>query len=135
MSIQLEHAIKIQATPEQIYQALTTIDGLAAWHYGQISGEVAVGKEMYLNADRDLRFGWKTTEMELNRHIQQICVQGPGNSIGKQLEFVITADDPQTTKVFLTHGPWEVGDDHLPYCNTHWGGVLYRLKVYVESNA
>ena len=38
------------------------------------------------------------------------------------------------TEVSLSDGEWASDDPHLAYCNTYWGGVLNRLKSYVEKS-
>ena len=54
-------------------------------HVGGIEGEIAVGSTLYLNPKSGLRFGWKTDAMVANERLRQICVEGPGSSVGKIL--------------------------------------------------
>ncbi len=133
MSITLRHAIKINSTRDRVFEALATIDGLSAWHYGPVEGDVSVGSVMYLNARPGLRFGWETTELVDQERIVQKCVEGPGNSVGKKLVFALSDTEAGSTLVQLTDGDWADDDEHLPFCNTHWGSVLHRLKQYVEG--
>ena len=49
MSTTLKHSIKINGSPEQVFQALTEIDQMAAWHQGSVTGKIAVGSVMNLN--------------------------------------------------------------------------------------
>ena len=129
----LKHAIKINASRDRVFKALTDIDEMSAWHHGTVTGKIAVGSEMFLNPKPGLKFGWETTELVPNERIVQKCVEGPGSSVGKDLVFTLSDADAGVTQVQLTDGDWDDDDDHLPFCNTHWGGVLYRLKRYVEE--
>ena len=129
----LHHAIKISAPRDSVFKALTVISELANWHYGPVEGEVAVGSVMRLNARPGMRFGWKTLELTDGRHIKQECVEGPG-ATGKQITFDLSTTDDGLTLVELSDGDWEEGDAHMAFCNTHWGGVLHRLKKYVEGS-
>ena len=46
---------------------------------------------------------------------------------------VIGVDESGRVEVSLTDGEFANDDPHLPYCNTYWGGVLQRLRAYVEK--
>jgi uncharacterized protein YndB with AHSA1/START domain len=129
----LRHAIKIAAPCERVYRALSNFDDMSAWHHGNVEGKIAVGALMYLNAKPGMRFGWETKELVDNQRIVQSCVEGPGSSQGKTLTFALSNAEAGMTLVELTDGDWADNDDHLPFCNTHWGEVLYRLKQYVEQ--
>jgi uncharacterized protein YndB with AHSA1/START domain len=129
----LRHAIKINGPRERVYKALTVIDEMAAWHQGTTEGEIAVGSVMNLNPKPGLKFGWETRELVDNERIVQNCVEGPGSSTGKTLTFALSDADAGSTLVQLTDGEWADDDAHLPFCNTHWGSVLHRLKNHVEG--
>ena len=134
MGLTLHHAIKINASPEQVFKALTQISEMAAWHQGTtVDGEIAVGSVMHLDSKPGLRFGWETTELVPNERLVQECVEGPGSSVGKTLSFRLTDLGSGVTQVELSDGEWSEGDASIPFCNTHWGGVLHRLKSYVEG--
>jgi uncharacterized protein YndB with AHSA1/START domain len=133
MKTTLRHAIKINAPRARVFKALTEIDEMAAWHLGRVEGEIAVGSVMYLNPKQGLRFGWQTKEIVGHERIVQACVEGPGSSVGKNLVFALSDADAGSTLVRLTDGEWADDDEHLPFCNTHWGGILHRLKKYIEG--
>ena len=129
----LRHAIKIAAPRERVYRALSNLDEVTDLHHGNLEGDIAVGSVMYLNSKPGLRFGWETKELVDNQRIVQTCVEGPGSSQGKTLTFALSDAEAGKTLVELTDGDWADNDDHLPFCNTHWGEVLYRLKQYLEQ--
>ncbi|WP_434126545.1 SRPBCC domain-containing protein [Klebsiella quasipneumoniae] len=131
--VTLKHAIKISAPKNQVYQALTDIDAMRSWHLGSIEGAIAPGKVMLLLPGSGQRFGWRTDVLEPDKFIEQTEVEGPGDSVGRILTFVLSELPENRTQVVLTHGDWKEDDDHLAFCNTHWGEVLYRLKSHVEK--
>lgn len=133
MSVTLRHAIKISGPRERVYKALTDIDEMAAWHQGNTGGNIEVGAVMSLNPKPGLSLAWKTEDLVENERIVQTCVDGPGTSAGKTLTFALSDADTGSTLVQLTDGEWPDDDDHLPFCNTHWGSVLHRLKQYIEG--
>ncbi|MEW5290349.1 SRPBCC domain-containing protein [Erwinia papayae] len=130
--MKLCHAIEVDASCEKVYQALTQVNLMVAWHKGRVTGEIAPGKEFHLLTEKGLDFGWRTESLSPPHDIQQICIKGPGNSVGKRLHISLKASD-KGTLVTLTDGEWSEDDPHLPLCNTHWAGALHNLKSLVEG--
>jgi uncharacterized protein YndB with AHSA1/START domain len=130
--VTLKHAIKISAPKHAVYEALTALEAMRGWHLGDVEGAISPGHVMTLTPRPGQRFGWRTDALEPDTAIQQTEVEGPGSSVGKTLTFRLSALPDGRTQVDLTHGEWDEGDDDLPFCNTHWGEVLYRLKTFVE---
>jgi uncharacterized protein YndB with AHSA1/START domain len=131
----LRHAIKINAPRDRVFSALADAHEMAAWHIGEVDGDIAVGSTFRLNPKPGLVFGWRTEEIVADERIRQQCVQGPENSAGKTLTFTLSDDAEGTTLVTLTDGPWLDDDPNLPFCNTRWAEVLFHLKTYVETGA
>ena len=132
MTTTLHHAIKVAAYRPHVFKALADAGEMAAWHLGSIEGEIAVGSTLYLNPKPGLRFGWKTDEIVTNERLRQICIEGPGSSVGKILTVALSDTGNGGTLVKLTDSGWPDGDAGLPFCNTRWGEVLLRLKEHVE---
>jgi uncharacterized protein YndB with AHSA1/START domain len=133
MTTTLHHAIKVAASRPHVFKALADAGEMAGWHVGGIEGEIAVGSTLYLNPKPGLRFGWTTDEIVTNERLRQICVEGPGSSVGKILIVALSDTGNGGTLVKLTDSGWPDTDADLPFCNTRWGEVLLRLKGYVEK--
>jgi uncharacterized protein YndB with AHSA1/START domain len=133
--VTLRHAIKINAPRDRVFSALADAHEMAAWHIGEVDGDIAVDSTFRLNPKPGLVFGWRTEEIVAGERIRQQCVEGPGNSAGKTLTFTLSDDAEGTTLVTLTDGQWLDDDPNLPFCNTRWAEVLFHLKKYVETGA
>ena len=131
--MKLRHAIKINAPRDRVFEALTDVAQVAAWHLGHVEGTIAVGSVMSLTPKPGSKFGWETKEIVKDKLLAQLCVEGPGNSVGKNLAFTLADAGGGLTAVYLTDGDWDDADPHLPFCNTKWGEVLHSLKRYVEN--
>jgi uncharacterized protein YndB with AHSA1/START domain len=129
----LRHAINIAAPRSAVYAALANIDQQRAWHEGTMEGEIAPGKTLTWTPKPGLTFGWRIDELIPDTSIVRTAVEGPGNTAGKTLTLGLADLPGGGTVVALTDGEWERDDPHLPFCNTYWGGVLSRLKSYVEK--
>ncbi|MGY4494619.1 SRPBCC family protein [Pseudomonas sp. TE3610] len=130
----LRHAIKINATRQKVYSALTHRSEMASWHKGGLEGEIAPGQVFTLTPKPGQRFSWRTESLTPDTEIVQTCTEGAGTSPGKRLTFHLSDAGDGLTLVELSDGEWVEDDPHLPFCNTHWGDVLTRLKHYVEEN-
>jgi len=133
--ITLRHAIKIIAPRVHVYRALTEIDQMAAWHLGSVEGMIAPGEVLTLIPKPGTRFAWRTDRLEPDAKVVQTSIEGSGTSPGRTLTFALADSDDGRTLVELTDGEWQGDDPHLPFCNTHWGETLHRLKAYVERIA
>jgi uncharacterized protein YndB with AHSA1/START domain len=131
--VTLNHAVKVRASRARTYKALTELTEMAAWHVGSIEGEIAQGEVMTLLPKPGQRFGWRTERLETDSKIVQAAVEGSDTSPGKTLTFSLSDLEDGRTLVELTDGEWREGDPNLPFCNAHWGEVLFRLKNYVEK--
>lgn len=130
----LRHAIAISAPRSAVYAALADVDQQRKWHEGTMTGEIAPGKTLTWTPKPGLTFGWRIDELNEGTSIVRTAVEGPGNTVGKKLTLTLTDLPDGRTEVALTDGEWASDDPHLAYCNTYWGGVLNRLKLYVEKS-
>jgi uncharacterized protein YndB with AHSA1/START domain len=130
----LQHSIKIAAPRRKTFEAISNIAQIAQWHLGEVGGEIGTGAVLYLTPKPGLRFGWQTEEIVPVERVIQICVEGPGSSVGNTLTFALSDLDDGGTLVALSDADWSEDDPHLPFCNTHWGKVLHQLKSYVERH-
>ncbi|WP_312157770.1 SRPBCC domain-containing protein [Pantoea piersonii] len=131
--ITLHHAIKIAAPRPAVYAALTDIEHMAAWHAGEIEGEIVAGKILTLRPKPETHFSWRTETLEQDKRIVQTSLIETDSHAGKTLSFQLSDLEDGRTLVALTHGEWAVDDPHLPFCNTYWGEVLFQLKTYLET--
>lgn len=128
----LHHSIKIAAPRAEVFAALTDISEFKKWHYTGVEGEIAVGSILKMPAKPHLQFAWKTLELVDNTRIVQESVGGPG--IGKRITFELSDIDGGTL-VKMNEAEWSDDDPGLPFCNTHWGAALTRLKSFVEEGS
>jgi hypothetical protein len=56
--VALRHAIKINASRERIFRALTDLGEMAAWRVGSVAGSITPGGVLRLEPKAGLAFGW-----------------------------------------------------------------------------
>lgn len=129
----LEHEIVVASTPSRIYEALTTQNGLQAWHTRDARGLGPDGGQWTLGEHGGAAFVWAVTEMAPDNVVAWECISGPGTSPGTKVHYVLDLTDDGRTRVTLIHSGWESQDGNYKKCNTLWGGLLTHLKNYVET--
>lgn len=124
------HEVTINATPDAVYDALTTPEGLSAWW----TDDVAVSGEQ-----ADFGFGNRTTmfrmrleTLERPSHVVWHCVGDPDEWRDTRLVWHINGDGPITT-VRFAHRNWVSDAGIFAMCNSTWGTLMWRLRDYVEG--
>lgn len=129
----INHEIKIQASPEKIFHALSNLNDLRAWHTAHIEGQPVLNSVLSFKAAEKPIFLWKLIQIEPNKKIAWECVEGPGDSAGTKAIYTISKADDNRTLVELSHTSWPNQQGNFRKCNTLWGILLHHLKNYVET--
>jgi uncharacterized protein YndB with AHSA1/START domain len=130
--VAIEHEIKISATPQRIFEALSRRDALSDWYAGRVAGD---GKEWRLEHSDGPTFRWKVIEAVSPRRIVWQCVEGPGDSVGTQASFTLLPQDAGRTLVEFAHSGWPGTHGNYRKCNTLWAILLHHLKEYAGSSS
>ena len=130
--VNINHRIGIKASPEKIYEALTTDDGLKKWWTNDISGAGMVGSTI------KFRFNGGGPDFTVKKLIPNkiVCWKHSGNMpepwIKTEVLFQLEAEDNQTF-VRFTHSNWNETTDFMAHCNTKWAVFLLSLKDALET--
>lgn len=127
----IDHEIKIEASPEKVSQALLNLNELKAWHTARIEGRP--GGVLSFNGTDKPAFLWKIIENEPHKLITWECMDGPGDSIGTKAIYSLSKTGDGRTLVELQHTSWPDQEGNFRKCNTLWGVLLHHLKTYVET--
>ena len=127
------HRVKLQASAEQVYNALTTADGLKSWWTkADTTAEVNSITRFYFGVNNDHLVDMQITQLIPNQLINWKCVSGPWENTGL-FEFVIRPEEQGVMLLFSHHG-WQEADEFYMHCNSKWGFFLtVSLKSFLES--
>jgi uncharacterized protein YndB with AHSA1/START domain len=125
------HLIKIHASPERVYEAITTADGIRQWWTRDAAIEPKVGAAGV--------FGFSGRRFVANVSVEELApatgvrwkvanAAWPANDI----EFNLKAEGNDTILVFAHRG-FPRADDGYASATTRWGLYLFSLKRYLES--
>jgi uncharacterized protein YndB with AHSA1/START domain len=130
--VDILHRVGITATPEKVYEALTSIDGLAAWWTTDTSGDVD-GTLVFRFGDVG-GFDMKVLDRQPGRRVLWEVIDGPAEWIATTVSFDLTQDG-EWTIVLFAHTGWREPVEFMNHCSTKWAIFLMSLKALVETGA
>jgi uncharacterized protein YndB with AHSA1/START domain len=128
--VDILHRVGVTAPPEKVYQALATVDGLAAWWTTDTTGD----------SDGTLKFrfgevgGFDMLVLDLQpgKRVLWEVLDGPAEWVGTTVSFDL-AQDGEWTIVLFAHAGWREPVEFLSHCSTKWAVFLMSLKALVET--
>ena len=130
---EIHHDISINATPETVYQALTTAQGLSAWFTSQVTGSGEVGSNWKLSITDQPYFSWEILQSENQQRVLWECLDGPGNAPGTEVEFVLKSASNDHTNLTISHRGWKDHDPKFTRCIEIWRTLMNHLQNYCET--
>ncbi|MFF3889256.1 SRPBCC domain-containing protein [Streptomyces sp. NPDC001914] len=124
------HRVGTTAAPDKVYQALTTVDGLAAWWTTDTKGS---GDDVLQFRFGDVGgFDMKVLELRPDTRVRWEVVDGPEEWIGTTVTFDLKQDG-EWTIILFAHEGWREQVEFMNHCTTKWALFLMSLKSLVET--
>jgi uncharacterized protein YndB with AHSA1/START domain len=130
--VDILHRIGVKdSSPDKVYDALTTLDGLSGWWASDTTGSVEVGGVI------EFRFGpggfdMQVVELQHAERVQWEVVDGPVEWIGTTVHWEIKQDG-EWTIVLFRHVGWREPVEFMYHCSTKWATFLMSLKSLLET--
>ncbi len=128
----INHEIKINASPQAVYDALTTASGLRSWHTARTEPSDAKGQTFTMHPEDGPEFEWKVVKAD-SRTVEWQCVKGPGHSVGTTARFSFSPLEDGRTHLEFSHSGWPDTSGNFRKCNTLWGVLLFHLRKYLNT--
>jgi hypothetical protein len=126
------HKVGIKSpSPNDVYKALTTIEGLSAWWTTTTQGENKVGGVLQFRFGAG-GFDMKVLELDPARRVLWQVVEGPEEWIGTKISFDLNQKDDWTIVLFKQEG-WKQPVEFMHHCSTKWAVFLLSLKSLLET--
>lgn len=134
MTIDIHHRISAE-TPatDAVYDALTTIPGLAGWWTRDTAGDASLAGTIQFRFPQG-GFDMRVEELVPNELVRWTVVDGPEEWIGTSVEFALSRSGDHTVVNFAHRGWAEAGEFHA-HCSAKWAQFLFSLKALVETGA
>lgn len=133
--ISIKHRVVCEATPQELFQALTETQGLSRWWApADADSANAVGSniEFKFGPNGEHVVAMQVAELEEASKVVWNCTAGPWEST-TAFTFLIEPD-PRGAALIFDNSGWGEQDDFYAHCNAKWGFFLtVSFKNYVES--
>ena len=127
----IHHEFPIEATPERVYQAVTTPAGLDAWWTLSSSGEPRVGAEYALCFGPSYDWRARVSKAETPAAFELELVRADPEWQGPRVGFLLTPRDHATTVRFY-HTGWPAANEHWRVSSFCWAMYLRILRRHLE---
>ena len=128
----IEHMYHIDAPVEDVFKAITSIQGLQDWWTTGASGDPEVGGQITFPFTDEAQCVMNVHSKENNHTLIWKCVGGPDDWIGTELSFELTPVSGKT-RVRFSHSGWAEQNDFFANCNFSWGKYLLSLRKLCET--
>jgi len=131
------HRIGIKSSAYKVYQALSTIEGLAHWWTEEVEGDEKIGGKIQFTfrtetGDIKGQMVMQVQELQPSRTVKWRCVKGPDEWIGTEISFDLSQQDDQTIIIF-GHRNWRAAVEFMAHCSMKWAVFLLSLRDYIEK--
>ena len=139
--VDILHRVGVRtSSPETVYDALTTVEGLAAWWTDDTTAR-AVGRRGSTGVGEVIEFrfppGGFDMEVIEQRRAERVAwkvVDGPEEWVGTTIDWDLRQDGDYTIVLFKHQG-WAEPIEFMHHCSTKWATYLMSLKQLVETGA
>lgn len=130
--VDILHRIGVEgSTTENVYAALTTIDGLAGWWASDTSGDPEVGGVIAFRFAPG-GFDLAVRESVPGKKVLWEVIEGPAEWIGTEISFDLSQEGDFTIVLF-EHCGWVEPVEFMYHCSTKWATFLISLKQLLET--
>ena len=128
----INHVFHIDASLDQVFTQLTTLEGLAAWWTEDCRGTAGPGGEIafYFNGHAlcTMQVQTENAPSELVWH----CSEVHPDWVGTDVSFQLSSNEGKT-RVAFAHTGWAQQDDFYAQCNFSWGRYMVSLRQLCEQ--
>ena len=125
------HRVGVKASPKDVYDALATREGLAAWWTNDTQGDTNVGGVIQFRFPAG-GFDMKVIEREPSARVLWQVVEGPSEWVGTKISWDLKQDDDYTIVMFKHQG-WKEPVEFMHHCSTKWAIFLMSMKSLLET--
>ena len=130
--VDILHRVGIKSKSlNDVYKALATREGLAAWWTNDTKGDSKVGGVLQFRFEGG-GFDMKVLELQPAKRVLWQVVDGPKEWIGTKVSFELKQEGDFTIILFKHEG-WKEPVEFMHHCSTKWGVFLLSLKSLLET--
>ena len=126
------HSFHINAPVSEVYESLSTVNGLQNWWTRDVRGNTDVDGTL------EFRFGThgfikvRIANYKPGKEVHWICTDAHPEWINTTISFTLVESEGKT-KVRFKHEGWKEATDFYASCNFSWGRYLESLRNFCET--
>jgi uncharacterized protein YndB with AHSA1/START domain len=134
--VDILHRVGIKSSSNEVYEALTTREGLASWWTNDAQGKGGLGGVFQFRFSVDGveigGFDMKVVELEPGKRVLWQVIDGPAEWIGTKISWQLKQEG-EFCIVLFAHQGWEAPVEFMHHCSTKWAIFLMSLKSLLET--
>ncbi len=128
----IKHLFHIDAPESDVYNAITTIEGLKGWWTHHTEGSCDLGQIIKFNFPPRFSNSMRVTQLETNKLVSWECLEGAPDWIGTNVYFLLDRNENKT-RLRFSHSGWQLNDDFYAMCCFSWGRYLESLRQLIQT--
>ncbi len=132
MSYSIKHLFHIGSTKQDVFKALSTIEGLSSRWTIQTEGTTVLGGSIQFDFGTFKGPKMKIIEFVPNEKIVWECMGSEHGWEGHTFIFSLDENDNKT-RVRFSHNGWEEQNDFYAGCSFSWGRYLESLRQLCQT--
>src|SRR5258708_40297557 len=130
--VDILHKVGIKSSsPDGVYKALTTLNGLCGWWTTDTQGQANAGGVIKFRFGSG-GFDMRVLELDPARRVLWQVIEGPEEWVGTRISFELRQEGDWTL-IFFKHQDWKEPVEFMHHCSTKWAVFLLSLKSLVET--
>jgi uncharacterized protein YndB with AHSA1/START domain len=134
--VDILHRVGVKSSLGEVYKALATREGVAAWWTNNTQGDSKVGGTLKFSfSANDVEIGgfeMKVLELHPAELVRWQVVDGPAEWIGTTISFELRQEGDHCIVLFRHQG-WKEPVEFMHHCSTKWAIFLMSLKSLLET--
>jgi uncharacterized protein YndB with AHSA1/START domain len=130
--IDILHRVGVEAPLAEVYDAIATPEGLAAWWTTDTVGKSEVGGELAFRFGDLGGFDMEILELDPAGRVRWLVTDGPEEWVGTEVDWKLEQREGWTIVLFKHQG-WREPVEFMHHCSTKWGSFLLSLRELVET--
>lgn len=130
--VDILHKVGIKSSEKEVYNAIATPQGLAAWWTDDVRGDAKAGGALHFQFGERGFFDMKVLETDPGKRVVWQVTDGPQEWIGTKVIWDLKPGDGHTVVLFKHEG-WPEPVEFMHHCSTKWAVFLLSLKALLET--
>jgi uncharacterized protein YndB with AHSA1/START domain len=126
------HTLHIAKSSDEVYQALTTIDGLSGWWTTDTIGSTALADSIYFTFGSYATFEFQVALLDPGKLVSWKFIGGNPDWDNTHVTLILTENEGKTMVEFV-HDGFKEGYANFGNINFAWAGYLTSLRDYCET--